>query len=124
MRDVLPELEHRMRGDFQERHQEWRAAVAADKATMKHWEQEQLAALKAGKAFDKPMPKPMASDVEPKAPCLRHYDITVEETAVALASMPKGVMIVRDELAGWLDGMGAYNPAGRAFWVEAYGGRP
>jgi hypothetical protein len=32
--------------------------------------------------------------------------------------------VVRDELAGWLLGMNAYNDAGRAFWVEAYGGRP
>src|SRR5262249_52079935 len=37
---------------------------------------------------------------------------------------PKGLLIVRDELAGWIDGMTAYNPAGRSFWVEAYGGRP
>ena len=33
-------------------------------------------------------------------------------------------MMVRDEIAGWLMGMDAYNPAGRAFWLEAYGGRP
>ena len=37
---------------------------------------------------------------------------------------PKGLLITRDELAGWIDGMTAYNPAGRGFWVEAYGGRP
>jgi hypothetical protein len=34
------------------------------------------------------------------------------------------VVMVRDEIAGWLMGMEAYNPAGRAFWLEAYGGRP
>ncbi len=33
-------------------------------------------------------------------------------------------MMVRDEIAGWLMGMEAYNPASRAFWLEAYGGRP
>ena len=36
----------------------------------------------------------------------------------------KGLSVVRDELAGWIDGMSAYNPAARSFWVEAYGGRP
>jgi hypothetical protein len=36
----------------------------------------------------------------------------------------KGLLIVRDELTGWIDSMAAYNPAGRGFWVEAYGGRP
>jgi hypothetical protein len=32
--------------------------------------------------------------------------------------------MVRDELAGWLLGMNAYNEGARAFWIEAYGGRP
>jgi hypothetical protein len=27
-------------------------------------------------------------------------------------------------MAGWLGGMNQYNDAGRAFWIEAYGGRP
>jgi hypothetical protein len=124
MRDILPELERRMIGDFPERHQEWQAAIAADKALLKSWEQEQRAALKEGKAFDKPMPISAASDIEPKAPCLRQYDITVEEVAAVLATAaPKGLVIVRDELTGWLDGMNAYHPAGRSFWVESYGGR-
>jgi hypothetical protein len=125
LRDVLPELERRMIGDFPERHQEWRAAVAADKAAMKQWEREQHEALKAGKSPRMLMPKLTASDIEPKAPCLRQYDITIEEVASVLATAaPKGLMIVRDELRGWLDGMNSYNPAGRAFWTEAYGGRP
>jgi len=37
---------------------------------------------------------------------------------------PKGVMIHRDELLGWVAGMDAYHDGGRAFWIEAYGGRP
>jgi hypothetical protein len=124
MRDILPEIEDRMLGDFPDRHQEWRAAVAFDKAAIKRWEEEQRAAIKEGKTFDKPMPRPTVRDVEPQRPCLRHNDITVEEVASVLASgAPKGVVIVRDELAGWLDSMKAYNPAGRAFWIEAYGGR-
>ena len=48
-----------------------------------------------------------------------------EQTGAILATAaPKGVVMVRDEIAGWLMGMEAYNPAGRAFWLEAYGGRP
>lgn len=30
---------------------------------------------------------------------------------------------LRDELAGWLDSFERYLPGGRAFWLEAYGGR-
>jgi hypothetical protein len=125
LHDVLPELERRMIGDFPERHEQWRQTVALDKAATRRWEEEQRAALKAGGAFDKPIPKPQASDVEPKQPCLRQHDVTIEEVAAVLATAaPKGLLIVRDELAGWLDGMNAYNPAGRAFWIEAYGGGP
>jgi hypothetical protein len=52
-------------------------------------------------------------------------DVTIERVAVLLArAAPKGVMMTRDELAGWLVGMAAYNDGARAFWIEAYGGRP
>ena len=52
-------------------------------------------------------------------------DVTIEKVASLLATAaPKGLLIVRDELTGWLKGMTAYNDSGRAFWVEAYGGRP
>ena len=51
--------------------------------------------------------------------------MTIEQAGAVLATTaPKGVVMVRDEIAGWLMGMNAYNPAGRAFWLEAYGGRP
>ena len=57
-------------------------------------------------------------------PRLRQNDTTIERVATILAgAAPKGVLIVRDELAGWLTGMNAYNDAGRPFWIEAYGGR-
>jgi hypothetical protein len=49
----------------------------------------------------------------------------VEKVATLLANAaPKGMLIVRDELSGWLLGLNSYNDAGRAFWIEAYGGRP
>src|SRR5262249_12363118 len=40
------------------------------------------------------------------------------------SAAPKGLLMVRDEAAGWLKGMNAYNEGGRAFWLESYGGRP
>ena len=52
-------------------------------------------------------------------------DATIERvgTLIGLA-MPKGILVFRDELAGWLAGMNTYNENGRAFWLESYGGRP
>jgi hypothetical protein len=40
------------------------------------------------------------------------------------SAAPKGLLIVRDEVVGWLGSMNQYHDAGRAFWIEAYGGRP
>jgi hypothetical protein len=57
-------------------------------------------------------------------PRLRQHDVTIEQVAAILATAaPKGLMVTRDEIAGWLDGMNAYHPAGRSFWIESYGGR-
>src|SRR3981189_3868751 len=78
-------------------------------------------AQKAGKA---PPPPPPPPGPEPQEPRLRQNDVTIERVASLLATTAlKGLLIVRDELAGWICGMNAYNDSGRAFWIEAFGGR-
>jgi hypothetical protein len=124
MRDVLPEIERRMVGDYPERLRDWLAAVEFDKLAKKRWQDALSEALKNKKPLP-PMPLPIAPDIAPEKPRLRQHDVTIEQTGMILAvAAPKGVAMVRDEIAGWLMGMNAYNPAGRAFWLEAYGGRP
>jgi hypothetical protein len=123
MRDVLSEIERHMLADFPDRLREWRANVEFSKVAEKKWEDEVREAHKRG--APPPLPPLVAAGPEPQAPRLRQHDVTIERVATLLpTAAPKGLLIVRDELAGWLDGMGAYNPAARAFWVEAYGGRP
>ena len=123
MRDVLPEIERRMQGDFPDRLRDWKAAAAAHEATMERWKQDVKEATKGGNP--PPLPPSTTLPPEPQAPRLQQNDVTVEKVAALLASAaPKGLLIVRDELAGWLTGMTTYNEAGRAFWVESYGGRP
>jgi hypothetical protein len=52
-------------------------------------------------------------------------DPTIEKVARLVLENPKGVMVFRDELAGWLGNMDRYGGAGsdRAFYLESYGGR-
>jgi hypothetical protein len=58
-------------------------------------------------------------------PRFMESDLTIEKVADILAGgAPKGLLMVRDELAGWLLGMNRFNAGARAFWLEAYGGRP
>ena len=42
-----------------------------------------------------------------------------------VSRQPRGALLSRDELAGWLQGMTRYSGGGwdRPFWLEAYGGR-
>jgi hypothetical protein len=124
MRDVLPTIERRMVGDYPDRLREWQSAVEFDKIAKKRWQDD----LRTAQENQKPlplMPLPVASALAPEKPRLRQHDTTIEQVGAILATAaPKGVLMVRDEIAGWLTGMDAYNPAGRAFWIEAYGGRP
>jgi len=123
MREVLPAIEQSMLIDFPDRLREWRANVEFRKAAEEKWKSEVRDAHK--RDASPPLPPAVISAPEPQAPRLRQHDVTIERIATLLATAaPKGLMIVRDELSGWVDGMGAYNPAGRSFWVEAYGGRP
>ncbi len=102
---------------------EWRAATEVQAAAVERWKSEVRKAQKDGNP--PPMPPAGVAPPEPQAPRLRQNDVTIEKVATLLAvAAPKGLLLVRDELAGWLLGMDSYNDAGRAFWVEAYGGRP
>jgi hypothetical protein len=121
MRDVLPELERRMAAGWPDLHREWKAKAAAQNAAIEIWESEVKKAAKNGVAVGS---APDAAPDEPQSPALRIHDATIEKVALLLAnSAPKGLLVVRDELAGWFGGMTNYNDAGRAFWIEAYGGR-
>jgi uncharacterized protein DUF3987 len=123
MGNVLPEIERRMIADYPDRLREWRAASEFAAAAEKRWQDEVRAAERRGTA--PPLPPATISGPEPQSPRLQQNDVTIEKVANLLATAaPKGLLIVRDELAGWIDGMAVYNSAGRAFWLEAYGGRP
>jgi hypothetical protein len=121
-RDVVPEIERRMQGDFPDRHREWQQAAERARAAQESWKDEVRTAQKEGTV------PPIAPDPvppEPQAPRLRQNDVTIEKVATLLASAaPKGVLVYRDEKAGWLASMNQYNDAGRPFWLEAFGGRP
>jgi hypothetical protein len=123
MRDVLPKIEAKMAADFPDQLREWRAAAEMQSAKDEAWKAEVRSAAKAGKP---PPLAPLVSQTpEPQQPRLRQNDVTIEKIAELLGTAaPKGLLVVRDELAGWITGMNAYHDAGRSFWVEAYGGRP
>jgi hypothetical protein len=122
LRDVLPILETRIAAGFPDKLRGWKAAKEAQAAAEEQWKTAVRKAMKDGQP--PPLP-PQEVELAPEVPCLRLHDVTHERCAIVLASSaPKGVLVTRDELLGWLKGMNAYNDAGRAYWIEAYGGRP
>jgi hypothetical protein len=118
---VLPFVERRMVADFPDTQREKQAEIEAAKVRLECWKEEVRESVKNGTSLPS-QPGPVPS--EPIEPVLMMSDTTIERVASLLATAtPKGVLLTRDELAGWLLGMNAYNEGGRAFWLEAYGGR-
>ena len=99
LRDVLPEMEGRMQGDFPDRYRDWEAAAERAKASHEAWEKEVRTAQKDGAAAPLP-PDPVPP--EPQAPRLRQNDVTIEKVATLLASAaPKGLLDCPGRI-GWL----------------------
>jgi hypothetical protein len=121
---VLPVIERRMLADFPGQLATWKVARQIAEAKEKLWQGQVTAALKKGNPTP---PRPTDIDIgpEPQRPRLVQNDVTIEKVSYVLATAaPKGLLVHRDELAGFLLGMTSYNDAGRQFWLESYGGRP
>ncbi|TMV93601.1 DUF3987 domain-containing protein [Thioclava sp. BHET1] len=116
------EREHRqaMEGDLSD----WKEKAELAKLAESAWKEAAKAALKDG---GEPPGRPDALRIgsEPFPPRLSIADGTVERLAVIVSKQPRGTLLARDELAGWLQGMTRYSGGGsdRPFWLEAYGGR-
>src|SRR5262249_46705631 len=63
-------------------------------------------------------------------PAIRYvtWDSTVEALGAILSRSPRGVLVKRDEVAGWIGSMERYHTrrisSDRAFWLQAYNGGP
>lgn len=79
--------------------------------------------LKVWKAKGKDAPPP-EPPIEPVADRCWTDDVTIEALVKLLSMQPRGLLLVRDELAGWLEGFDRYNQGGEvAKWLEMHGGR-
>lgn len=120
----LKRAERVLRAKAQSALTEWRGKAEVAKLVENIWKEAVKAAVKEGQ---EPPARPAAANPgpEPVMPRLAVSDATVEKLAVITAAQPRGTLLARDELAGWLQGMSRYSGGGsdRPFWLEAYGGR-
>jgi hypothetical protein len=120
----LRQAERPLREEAETRVKAWAEKAELAKLAEANWKESAKAAIKAGKA---PRERPKEADVgpPPHIPRLVVNDGTIERLGAILARQPRGTLQMRDELAGWLEGMQRYSGGGsdRPFWLEAFGGR-
>ncbi|WP_168173001.1 DUF3987 domain-containing protein [Thioclava sp. F34-6] len=120
----LRNVERKLRGEVEAERANWLEAAELAKIAESTWKEAVKRALKDG---DEAPARPVEANPgpEPFLPRLAIADATVERLGVILAEQPRGTLLSRDELAGWLHGMTRYAGGGsdRPFWLEAYGGR-
>ena len=121
---AVSSLERRWREPFEEELSRWKAEAAVAEAWRSAWKQTAKKALMAGKEPPEPPPEPPEPPICPR---LRITDVTPEALASVLEGNPRGVWLLRDELAAWLGGFGRYAQGAaageRAMWIECYGAR-
>jgi hypothetical protein len=123
--DALAALEAEANLDWDERQREYRTKSREARETRDAWEADVRSAVKSGAAA----PLEPEGAREPPPPARRRAftsDPTPEKAALLAAQNPRGLLLFRDELSGWLGGMGRYSGAAdaeRAFWLAAHGGR-
>ena len=114
-----------MARDYPAEFEQWVENEAVARAALKQWEKDTAKAIKDGELIP---PKPETAKIPPKParPRVGVTDATIEVLGQVLVALPKGLLNLRDELAGWLQNLSRYANGGtdRPFWLEAYSGGP
>src|SRR3954454_12308989 len=104
----------------------YKTAKETAKAKREQWEAEVKAAVKSGEAAP-PMPPEAEPPEAPVRPRIRIADVTTEALGGLAAALPRGLLLVRDELSGWLGGFDKYGGGGGGRGVSlpvGWGGAP
>lgn len=124
MREVLGMVETHMARDYPDELAAWKEASKVAELIEKQWEKDVARAVKTGGEMPS-KPREATCRPAPVRPRVRVADATVEALAVIMQGLPKGVLHVRDELAGWLLNLQRYSGGSdRPFWLESYVGGP
>lgn len=123
----LHAIEAEMNDDWRERKRHHATDKAAAEERRDLWRSKVKKAAKDGNA-----PPMMPVDAEEPEPPQKHRLVSTDPTVAKAERMsagnPRGLMLVRDELAGWIAGMDRFGSGAggsdRAFWLQAQGGRP
>lgn len=121
--DPIKEIERQLSDDYKLRRQQWEGEDEIAAISLAQWKADAKRAIADGEEAPR---KPTAADagIPPVRERISISDATTEKVASLLAATWRGLLLSRDELAGWLSSMDRYSGGGdRPFWLEAYGGR-
>ncbi len=121
---LVTRLEAEDNADWSARRRDGERAAVEAAERRRVFEEEVKAAVKQG-APPPPMPEAAMAPAAPQRRRLFSMDPTTEKAARLSAANPRGLLLFRDELAGWLGNMNRYaggSGGDRAFWLEAYNG--
>ncbi|HEY8566536.1 MAG TPA: DUF3987 domain-containing protein [Beijerinckiaceae bacterium] len=120
---LVTAAEQHMAKDYAEVERDYALAKETAAALHANWQE---AVKKAAKESEPPPPLPPAAVAPPcpVRPRIRVADVTSERLAALAAALPRGLLLVRDELSGWLGAFDRYSGGGadRPFALEMYGG--
>ncbi|WGF90085.1 DUF3987 domain-containing protein [Marinivivus vitaminiproducens] len=121
---VLRDAEARLGAGHESERQEWEERAEAARAAAKEWKKDLAKAVRDG---EQPPRRPDTLNVGDEPRRLRMFttDATMEAAAALMQANERGLLLARDELAGWIGSLDKYggNGAERPFWIEAFGGR-
>jgi hypothetical protein len=122
--DLVRHAEDLMGANYDGDLRQYQAEKEGAEARLELWKIELKKALKAGGAAPD-LPHEAEEPEVPVRPRIRVADTTTEKLGALAAALPRGLLLMRDELSGWLGGFDRYGGGGsdRAFIIEAYGGR-
>ena len=116
-------LELDAKPDWQKALNEYERKAEAARAAHEIWRDE---VRKAAKENSAPPDRPAEAEApnKPPMPRVMAMNSTTEKLELLLAENPRGLLCMRDELAGWLGGFDRYGGEGadRAFFLECWNG--
>jgi hypothetical protein len=122
---LLEHIEARMAEGFDEKQRKFETDMAIALASREVWQDAVKAAAKRGEPAPNCPPEAILPE-PPLRPRIRVADCTTEKLGYLAAHHERGLMLSRDELAGWLGAFDRYGGgagADRPFAIEMYGGR-
>ncbi|MHC4434814.1 MAG: DUF3987 domain-containing protein, partial [Planctomycetota bacterium] len=119
----VQQLEDELASGHSEKQAVWERDREAASESRELWRAEVKTAVKGGTP-PPDMPEEAREPERPPLPRLAVSDATIEALVQRLSENPRGLLCVRDEIAGFVKGFDRYSGGGdKSFWLEAHEGK-